>query len=131
MILKKLKSIFKSSWNTEHKKLWKISLELTNEGFSNFQTELNNKIKQLLNTNSIKFTENITDHTDLNDNSKKVKLIELSLNNFTESKLWIYHDMAEFDINKKHHIYEEWGYLKPEELQKIFVENICDILNVK
>ena len=131
MILKKLKSIFKSSWNTEHKKFWKISLELNNEGFSNFQTELNNKITQLLNTNSIKFTENITEHADVNDNSKKVKLIELSLNDFTESKLWIYHDMAEYDINKKHHIYEEWGYLKPEELQKVFVENMCDVLNIK
>ncbi|ESU19857.1 hypothetical protein FEDK69T_31140 [Flavobacterium enshiense DK69] len=58
-------------------------------------------------------------------------MITLSLNDYPESKIWIYHDMAEYDLNKIHHIYEEWGYLNPNDLKERFLNSIREILKVK
>ena len=123
--------MFNSNWNKDHKAFWKSALELNDEGLSNFQNELINEVKVLLNSNSIKYLEKTSKHFDLNDNEKIVKMITLSLIEYSESKIWIYNDMAEYDINKIHHIYEEWGYLTPNELQEKFLSGIRKILIAK
>ena len=123
--------MFNSNWNKDHKAFWKSALELNDEGLSNFQNELINEVKVLLNSNSIKYLEKTSKHFDLNDNEKIVKMITLSLIEYSESKIWIYNGMAEYDINKIHHIYEEWGYLTPNELQEKFLSGIRKILIAK
>ena len=123
--------MFNRNWNRNHEESQKTPLELNSEGFSNFQAELLNKIKELLHSNSIKFTVENTEHIDLNNSDRKVKMITIHLNDLPESQIWIYNDMAEYEINKIHHIYEEWGYLTPVELQEKYIENIKEILKIK
>ncbi len=120
--------MFNNSWNTNHINFWEIPLELNSEGFSNFQIELLSKIKYLLSTNSIKYTEEISEHLDLNENNKFVKLVTITLSDFEKSELWIYHDMAEYDLINNHHIFEEWGYLNPVELEETYLKNVKKIL---
>jgi hypothetical protein len=116
------------NWNKKHDENWKTQLELNSEGFSNFQVVLIEKVKETLNLNSISFSEEISIHNDLNNYDREVKMITLNLNDFSESKIWIYHDMAEYEINKIHHVYEEHGYLTPEELQEEFLKSMSEII---
>ncbi len=123
--------MFNNKWNKNHIALWKIPLEINANGFSNFQSNLLNVTKNFLESNEIKYSEEITTHIDNVDENKIVKLITLTLTDFLNSKLWIYHDMADYDINKKHHIFEEWGYLSPIDLQEKFIENLHIVLKIK
>ncbi|WP_417940370.1 hypothetical protein [Flavobacterium sp. RS13.1] len=123
--------MFNRNWNRNHEESWKTPLELNNEGLSNFQAELLKKIKELLYSNSIKFIVKNTEHIDLNNSDRKVKMITILLTDLKESQIWIYNDMAEYEINKIHHIYEEWGYLTPIELQEKYIKNIREILKIK
>ncbi|MBS4040308.1 MAG: hypothetical protein KGZ81_06875 [Flavobacteriales bacterium] len=122
--------MFNRSWNRNHEEFWKTSLELNSEGLSNFQSELLDKIKELLNSNSIKFIENKSEHYDLDNSDRIVKMVNIILNDFPESQFWIYNDMAEYELNKIHHIYEEWGYLTPVELQEWYIKNVREILKI-
>ena len=122
--------MFKNKWNENHRSYWNPQLELKSDGFSSFQSELIKQVKDLLNSSFIKYTENVSQHTDLNDKDKVVKMVTLTLTDFLESSLWIYHDMAEYNLNKSHHIYEEWGYLSPVELQEKYIESVIHILKI-
>jgi hypothetical protein len=122
--------MFNRSWNRNHEEFWKTPLELNSEGLSNFQSELLDKIKELLNSNSIKFIENKSEHYDLDNSDRIVKMVNIILNDFPESQFWIYNDMAEYKLNKIHHIYEEWGYLSPFELQEWYIKNVREILKI-
>jgi len=116
------------SSNKRHDENWKTQLELNSDGFSNFQVELIEKVKEILNSNSIRFSEEISENQDLDNYDRKVKMVTLILNDFQESKIWIYHNMSDYEINKIHHVYEEYGYETPEELHKEFVKNISKII---
>jgi hypothetical protein len=117
-------------WNIEHEQFWKAELELNNEGLSNFQKTLLIDVKYLLNSNSINYSEEVAEQSDLNDHSKIVKMFTLTLNQFKDSKFWIYHDMAEYNLDHIHHIYEEWGYLKPNDLKEKFIKTAKGILKI-
>lgn len=78
--------MFNRSWNRNHEEFWKTSLELNSEGLSNFQSELLDKIKELLNSNSIKFIENKSEHYDLDNSDRIVKMVNIILNDFPESQ---------------------------------------------
>jgi len=116
-------------WRKEHIEYWRDDLLIRDNGFSNFQSILRNKTIEILDSASITYEESISNHLALNEKDKKVKMIALKLDN--ESEVWIYHDMAEYDIGGTHHIYEEWGYLKPAELQDEFTKSFKDILKLK
>ncbi|UJF29355.1 hypothetical protein L0B70_10990 [Kaistella sp. 97-N-M2] len=88
------------------------------------------EIKNLFDSNSIQYVEEVSEHTDLADLNKIVKMITLSLEDYSESQLWIYHDMAEYNIIKKHAIFEEWGYISPAELQVKYIKSLRDILKI-
>jgi len=122
--------MFNSKWNKNHKLLWKNSLEQDDDGFSGFQLTLAEDIKCLLNANAIKFTEEVAVYFDYTGDYEYVKLVTIILDELPDSKLWVYHDMAEYVINKEHHIYEEWGYLSPEDLQNRYLNSICEILGM-
>lgn len=115
-------------WIKNHILYWIKSLELDDYGFSFFQIELRNKLEKILNDNAISFTTEITDHADLNDRNRAVKIICLTLNE--SSIFWIYHDMADFMINNEIEIYEEWGYLKPEDLIEKYLESSKRLLKL-
>lgn len=127
------KNIFgrRKEWIAEHIELWKDELKLDNEGYSKFQLFLFTKVKTELTEQNIDFTLETTEHPSLDNEDITVKLITLTLSNLKDSKIWIYHDMAEYDIKGTHHIYEEWGYLKPAELQDKFTKSFKDILKLK
>ena len=122
--------MFNNKWKENHLSYWNPQLELKSDGFSGFQSELIKQVKDLLNSNSIKYIENVSQHRDLDDKDRVVKMVTLTLTDFLESSLWIYHDMAEYDLNKSHHIYEEWGYLSPIELQDKYIKSIIHILKI-
>jgi hypothetical protein len=113
-----LRNIFISSkqreWRKNHVIYWQNFLELNNSGFSLFQIELRDKLIHILSNNTISYVTEIVEHRDLNDESRIVKMITLTSDD--NLKFWIYHDMAELEIDNKHEIYEEWGYLKPQDL---------------
>ena len=117
-------------WNIEHEQFWKSELEMNNDGLSNFQYGLLNEIKYILDSNSITYKEENSKHIDINDDSKIVKMITITLNQPKESKFWIYHDMAEYELDNIHHIYEEWGYLKPNDLKERFLKTAREILKI-
>lgn len=116
-------------WRENHILYWKKPLELDISGFSYFQIELREKLEKILNNHSILFAIEITEHADLNDRNRAVKMITLILDG--NSKFWIYRDMAELSINNEHQIYEEWGYLKPEDLIKRYLNSTKKLLNQK
>lgn len=128
-----LTKIFKSSkrkeWNENHILNWTKPLELNDSGFSGFQSELVYKLKNVLADFGISFEIEISEHDDLNDESRIVKMITLTSDG--NSKFWIYNDMAELEIEKKHEIYEEWGYLKPEDLISEYIKSVKKLLNRK
>jgi hypothetical protein len=128
--IRKIKNLFKNEWNETHVRLWEPYRELNNEGFSQFQIELQKLVETVLRANAIEFLVESTDEPHLNDDTITVKLITLSLTNYFDSVIWIYHDMAEYDLIKQHHIFEEWGYLSPKDLYQRFIENIIKILNI-
>jgi hypothetical protein len=118
------------NWNKDHIEFWKDDLIIKDNGFSSFQSTLFSQTKEILDSISISFQEIITKYIDdLNEEDKEVKLITLKLDNGSE--VWIYNDMAEYDISGLHHIYEEWGYLKPKDLQLNFLNSIKEILKLK
>lgn len=117
-------------WNIEHEQFWKSELEMNNDGVSNFQYRLLNEIKYILDSNSITYKEENSKHIDINDDSKIVKMITITLNQPKESKFWIYHDMAEYELDNIHHLYEEWGYLKPNDLKERFLKTAREILKI-
>ena len=88
------------------------------------------ELKNLFVSNSIQYVEEVSEHTDLVDLNKIVKMITLSLKDYSESQLWIYHDMAEYNVIKKHAIFEEWGYISPEELQEKYIKSLREILKI-
>lgn len=124
-----LKSSKGKNWNADHILNWEKYLELNDSGFSNFQNELFSKLKILLADFSIPFETEITEHLDLNDKNKIVKMITLTLGE--NSKFWIYHDMADLEIKNQHEIYEEWGYLKPEDLINKYLKSAEELLKLK
>ena len=129
-ILYKLFSSSKQKeWNKNHILYWGKSLELDDSGFSVFQNELIGKLKQVLNDNNISFVSEVTEHSDLNDKNKIVKMILLTLDE--NSKFWVYHDMADFIIKNESQIYEEWGYLKPEDLINEYLKSAKELLKIK
>lgn len=115
-------------WNINHIHFWKEYLDLNNEGFSSFQNELFGEIKKVLNDYNISFVGEVTEHQDLNDKNRVVKMITLILDD--NSKFWIYHDMAEFDLRNEHEIYEKWGYLKPQNLMDRYLESMKKFLKL-
>ena len=125
--------MFKSSkrkeWNENHILNWKKYLELNDSGFSIFQKELVSKLETVLTNCGISYEIEITEHTDLNDENRIVKMITLTSNQ--NSKFWIYNDMAELEVKKKHEIYEEWGYLKPEDLINKYIKSARELLKTK
>ena len=128
-ILHKLNfNMFNRNWNRNHEEFWKSSLELNKDGLSYFQAELTEKIKKVLNSLSITFKEKITEHSDINNRDRIVKMITITFLENPKSKLWVYNDMAEYEINQIHHIFEEWGYLSPTELQKRFLTELNETL---
>ncbi len=115
-------------WNKNHIHFWKEYIDLNNEGFSSFQNELFGEIKKVLNDYNISFVGEVTEHQDLNDKNRVVKMITLILDD--NSKFWIYHDMAEFDLRNEHEIYEKWGYLKPQNLMDRYLESMKKFLKL-
>jgi len=120
------KNIFsrRKKWNAEHIEYWKDELILDNDGYSKFQLILFTKVKTELNDLNLGFTSEITEHPSLDNKDTTVKMITLTLCNLNDSKIWIYHDMAEYDLMNTHHIFEKWGYLKPVDLRDQFINLI-------
>lgn len=114
--MKVLKLNENKQWNKNHILNWKSHLETDKKGFTLFQKKMFDKLKQELMDNSISFSKEITEHKDLNDENRIVKMITLTLDKYQKSKFWIYHDMVDFIINNKSQIFEEWEYLNPEDL---------------
>ena len=125
-----LTKIFKSSkrkeWNENHILNWKKPLELNDSGFSGFQNELVSKLKNVLSDCGISYETEITEHPELIDENRIVKMITLTSDG--NSKFWIYHNMADLEIKKQHEIYEEWGYLKPEDLINEYLKSTKELL---
>ena len=115
-------------WNKKHISFWKDSLMIQPDGYTLFQTNLLNKIKEIFDSNSIDYKISVSNHPDLNNPDITVKMVTVNFNE--TSKLWIYHDMAEYDISEIHHIYEEWGYLKPSDLNDEYLKSVKTILKV-
>jgi len=120
------KNIFgrRKKWNAEHIEYWKDELKLKDDGYSQFQSDLASIVKSELIDLKIEFSSVTTNHESISDKDVTVKMITLTLNNLTDSKIWIYHDMAEYDLMNTHHIFEEWGYLKPDDLKETFVSSM-------
>ena len=122
--------MFNKKWNENHRLNWKSELELKNDGYSGFQLKFMKELKILFDLNSIEYVEEVSKHIDLFDSNKIVKMIVITLKNYPESQLWIYHDMAEYDITKNHAIFEEWGYISPVELREKFVNSLREVLKI-
>jgi hypothetical protein len=115
-------------WKENHIFFWQNFLEFDSFGFSVFQNELLHKIEQLLTNQNVTYSKEITKHQDTNDTDKNVKLIHIKTD--IDSTFWIYHDMAEFSIKGNHQMFEEWGYLKPQDLITNFMNSIKTLLTI-
>ena len=121
-----LKSSKRKEWNKNHISHWKKELILNDSGYSLFQNKLLEKLENVLTDFGISYVTEITEHKDLEDGNRIVKMITLTLDE--NSKFWIYHDMGEFDLKKEHQIYEEWGYLKPSDLINKYIKSTTELL---
>jgi hypothetical protein len=119
----------REEWNKNHILYCSKYLELNDNGYSLFQTKLLDELENVLTDFRISYVTEITEHRDLNDKYKDVKMITLTLDD--NSKFWIYHDMAEFDLRNEHQIYEEWGYLKPQDLMDKYLDSVKDRLKIE
>lgn len=119
----------RKEWRKKHILYWRKYLELNEDGYSLFQTELLDKLENVLTDFRISYVIEITEHKDLNDGNRIVKMIMLTLDE--DCKFWIYHDMAEFDLRNEHEIYEEWGYLKPQDLMDKYIESMKKQLKIE
>jgi hypothetical protein len=124
--MKLFTSTKRKEWNENHKLNWKSSLKYDKSGFSIFQNELLGKLENVLENFGISSVKEITEHKSLDNENIIVKMITLTLDE--NSKFWIYHDMAELDLVKEHQIYEEWGYLKPEDLINEFIKSTMKLI---
>ncbi len=129
LLTKLFKSSKRKEWNKNHILNWKKPLELNNSGFSVFQNELVSKLENLFADCGISYETEITKHYDLTSENEIVKLTKLTLSE--NSKFWIYYNMAELEIKSKHKIYEEWGYLKPEDLINEYLKSTKELLKLK
>ena len=121
--------MFNNKWNATHKLNWDPELQLDKNGFTGFQLNLIKELKGLLQSYSIGYSEELTEHKDLYDENRIVKMIRISLNDSFDSQFWIYHDMAEYNLKSLHHIYEEWGYISPSELYEKYILNAKSIID--
>ena len=122
--------MFNRKWNENHQLNWNKELELESHGYSGFQLQLMKELKILFDSNSIEYVEEVSEYNDLSDRNKIVKMIVLKLKNYSESQLWIYPDMAEYDVIKKHAIFEEWGYISPIQLREKFIKSLREVLKI-
>ena len=127
LFMRIIKSSKRKEWNENHIIYWKKSLELSDAGFTIFQNELLDKLEQVLIHQAISYDTEITKHLD--DENRIVKMVVLTLDK--NSKFWIYHDMADLTIEKKHRIFEEWGYLKPEDLINEYLKSTKELLKIR
>ena len=123
--------MFNTKWNENHQLNWNSELEFKKDGYSGFQLQFMIELKILFDLNSIEYVEKVSENIDLLDSNKVVKMIVLTLKDYSESQIWIYHDMAEYDITKKHAIFEEWGYISPVELREKFINSLREVLKIK
>jgi cyclophilin family peptidyl-prolyl cis-trans isomerase len=117
-------------WHQNHIQFWGRYLEINNEGFSLFQTKLQSQLNDLLDRNAVEYLTEIKEYKDINGKNKIVKMITVKVNDTNNSKFWIYHDMADFDLNKNHQVFEEWSYLDPEELIEKYLKSTMGILRL-
>ena len=129
LLTKLFKSSKRKEWNENHILNWKRPLKLNDSGFSLFQNELVSKLEKVLSDCGIPYETEITEHYDLTSENEIVKMVKLTLSE--NSKFWIYHNMAELEIKNKHEIYEEWGYLKPEDLINKYLKSTKELLKLK
>lgn len=118
----------RKEWRENHILYWSKYLELNEKGFSLFQTELLDRLENVLTDFGISYVPEIIEQEDLNDERRVVKMITLTINE--NSKFWIYHNMAEFALGSEHEIYEEWGYLKPQDLMDRYLISMKKLLKL-
>lgn len=114
----------RKKWNKDHIEYWTDKKKLRTDRYSKFQSDLFSRVKSELTSLKIEFSTETTNHESLSNNCVTVKMITLVLNNLIDSKIWIYHDMAEYDLMETHHTFEEWGYLKPDDLSDAFISSM-------
>lgn len=124
-----LKSYNRKEWEEDHVQNWKNFLELNDSDFSAFQKALLYEIESVLKDFGISYKTEITEYTDLNDKRRKVKMIKLTSNQ--NSSFWVYPDMAELEVGKKHEVYEQFGYLEPVVLINEYVKSARKLLMQK
>jgi hypothetical protein len=118
----------KTNWNKRHTEYWKESLQFDQNRLSFFQVELVDKLREQLNNCSLQYSIKITDFKDFDKEKKEVKLVTMTIDKWPGSKLWIYNNMADFEIDKNHQVFEEWGYLKPNDLMDKYLESLNELL---
>ncbi len=115
-------------WNDAHVLHWSKYLELDVSGFSVFQKELSSKLQDLLANFEIAYQTELSEHFDGNEGDRMVKI--LLITSGQNLKCWIYHDMADLEINKQHKVFEEWGYLKPDDLIRDYLKETRELVRL-
>jgi len=118
-----------NNWTNDHIRQWNDYLVKSNNGLTLFQIKLIDKLKNVFNVKSILFDTEMKDYQDDMDKSKDWKMVVLTLKNDFDSKLWIYHDMADFRLNNKSSIFEKWGYKEPNDLIQEFTKSVEKEIN--
>ena len=81
----------------------------------------------LLTESEIKFKMESQIYARENENPPQAIMLIYNLE-ATEDKVWIYHDMADFQINNEHQVFEKWGYKSPEILINELVSTLSEKL---
>jgi hypothetical protein len=119
----------RNKWNAVHNEFWKIELEQDEAGCSIFQRDCVSRVEFTLNGHEILYSiEKIELKYEL-DKKGIATLISFRFAKDGDSKIWVYNDMAEFDISGTHKIFEEWGFLKPSDLKEEFIEALIEEIN--
>src|SRR5690554_3053551 len=128
-----LGKIFKSSknkkWRRNQLAYWDEYLVLNETGFSLFQLELFETLKQVLKDNNISFESEVAEHLKFNNRYKVEKMITVTLED--KSVFWIYREKANFSIDYEPQFFDSWDYLKPEALMDGFMKSMKDLLKLE
>lgn len=111
-------------WKKMHELNWSDSLELLPSKRTHFQDKALNRLLQTLESKKIKFEIQESEIRDHDSQQSSNQMIKVEIDHDCLQDSFIYFNQIDFTADNKTFHFEFWGYIDPNSLIDIFLEEI-------